>query len=82
MHCLYRSNMHVLVLQTGVIAAVIYGDSANEVQQGLPWGFWGTSGLWWAHGGCFVALKASMGPQGREEVSPSLHCLASLTGVR
>lgn len=38
MHCLYRSNMHVLVLQTGVSAAVIYQDSDNEVQQGIPAG--------------------------------------------
>lgn len=31
MHCLYRSNMHVLVLQTGVSAAVIYRDGDNDV---------------------------------------------------
>lgn len=45
MHCLYRSNMHVLVLQTGVSAAVIYRDGDNEVQQELPLGI---SGNIWA----------------------------------
>lgn len=45
MHCLYRSNMHVLVLQTGVGAAVIYRDDVNEVQQELPLGISGTLGL-------------------------------------
>lgn len=41
MHCLYRSNMHVLVSQAGGSAAVIYGDSDNEVQQELPLGMSG-----------------------------------------
>ena len=45
MHCLYRSNMHVLVLQTGVGAAVIYRDDVNEVQQELPLGISGTPRL-------------------------------------
>lgn len=82
MHCLYRSNMHVLVSQAGGSAAVIYGDSDNEVQQELPLGMSGvTSGLWWGHGGRSPAPKASVGPQGLEEVSLSLHCLVSLTGV-
>lgn len=81
MHCLYRSNMHVLVLQTGVSAAVIYHDARNEVQQKLPLGSLGTSGLLWAQRGHFVALEASAGLQACEEVSLSLHCLASLTGV-
>lgn len=81
MHCLYRSNMHVLVLQTGIIAAV-YGDSDNEVWQKLLLGILVTSGLWWVLGCHLMALKASMGPQGCEEVSLSLHCLASFPGVR
>lgn len=68
--------MHVLVLQTGVIAAV-YGDSDNEVRQKLPLGMLVTSGLWWVLGRHLMALKASMGPQGCEEVSLSLQCLAS-----
>lgn len=47
MHCLYRSNMHVLVLQAGGSAAVIYGDSDNEVQQELPLGdVWAVVGAW------------------------------------
>lgn len=33
MHCLYRSNMPVLVFQTGVGAGVIYRDNVNEGQQ-------------------------------------------------
>lgn len=66
--------MHVLVLQTGVIAAVIYGDSHNEVRQELPLGILGN--IWAVVGPQrpLRALKASMGPQGREEVSLALHC--------
>ena len=44
MHCLYRSNMLVLVLQTGVGAAVIYRDNVNEVQLEPPWGSQGHLG--------------------------------------
>jgi hypothetical protein len=51
MHCLYRSNMHVLVLQTGVSAAVIYWDSDNEVQQEPCWGSW-------EHLGCGGPMEA------------------------
>ena len=81
MHCLYRSNMHVFILQTGVSAAVIYRDGDNEVQQELPLGISGNICAMWAQGGHPMALEVSMGPKGREEVSLSLHCLASLTGA-
>lgn len=45
MHCLYRSNMHVLVFAAGVSAAVIYWDGDNEVQQEF---LLGTLGDIWA----------------------------------
>lgn len=61
MHCLYRSNMHVLVLQTGVSAAVIYRDSDNEVRQAFPLGI---SGNIWAVVGPRKSLHGTRGFRG------------------
>lgn len=74
--------MHVLVLQTGASAAVIYWDSDNEVQQAFPLGI---SGNIWAVVGARKPLHGTRGfhgATGLEEVSLSLYCLASLTSVR
>lgn len=61
MYCLYRSNMHVLVVQTGVIAAVTYGDSGNEVQQELPLGILGNI---WAVVGPLGLFRGTQGFHG------------------
>lgn len=44
-----------------------------------PPGISGTPRVPQAQGGHLVTLRASVGPQGREEVALSLGCLASLT---
>lgn len=58
MHCLYRSNMHVWVLQTGVGAAVIYRDDVNEAAGALR-GSQGHPGYGQAQGGHLMTLRAS-----------------------
>lgn len=68
--------MHVLVLQTGVRAALIYGDSDHEGQRESPLGISGHIWAVSAHRVHFTAPKAAfMEPKGHEEVSLSLSSL-------
>lgn len=71
--CSFCRLVSVLLLFTGTVIM--------RCSRSSRWGSQGTSGLQWAQRGHPTALEVSMGPKGREEMSLSLHCLASLTGA-
>lgn len=71
--CWFCRLVSVLLLFTGMGIMMCSRSSR--------WGPWGTSGPEWAQRGHCMALEASVGPQGCEELSLSLYCLASLTGA-